>query len=144
MPDLSVAQKTLRVARIIHLALLFAAIAYVVIPVMVAPTVSQAPDPMFVLAFGLVALSALGAGLFIRARLMKPAAEKLAADPDDKAAAAQWQRGVVLSLVFCETVPIFGCLTRLIGAPWNVSAIFYAAGIFILLTWTPRLELSPS
>lgn len=140
----SIAQKTLRITRIIHLALLFAAVAYIAIPMMVAPAITQSPDTVFVLVLSIVALSAIGAGVFIRARLMKPAVEKLEANPEDKTAAAQWQRGVVLSLVFCETVAIFGCVTRLIGTPWNVSAIFYAVGIFILLAWRPRLELPPS
>lgn len=141
---MTIAQKTLRVVRIIHLAMLFAAFAYVAVPLMVAPVQAQPPDLVFVLALGVVAFSALGAAVFIRARLAKPASERLQVNPEDKAAAAQWQRGVILSFVFCESVAIFGCVMRLVGAPWNISGIFYAGGILVLLAWTPRLEVPPS
>jgi hypothetical protein len=49
---------------------------------------------------------------------------------------------VILSLVLSETTVLFGLALRFTGAPWNVCAVFYAAGIFLLLAWTPRLELA--
>jgi F0F1-type ATP synthase membrane subunit c/vacuolar-type H+-ATPase subunit K len=141
---MTIAQNSLRVARLIHLGLLFAAFAYLVLPLYVRPPDLKPPDFVFVLALGVVALSAMGAGIFIRARLVQPASERLRSNPEDAEAAKRWRTGVILSLVFCETVALFGFSLRFIGGSWNVCGVFYAVGIFFLLAWTPRLELPPT
>ena len=40
MPDLNIAQRSLRIARIIHVTFLFAALVYVVVPVKIVPAAS--------------------------------------------------------------------------------------------------------
>ena len=94
-----------------------------------------------VLAFGLVALTSLGISLFFRRRIVQPAAERLSNNPEDSLAARRWRSGVLVSLVFCESVVLFGLALRFTGAGWNVCGVFYAVGIFFLLLWTPKLGL---
>lgn len=141
---MTVAQKTLQAARLIHLALLFAAFAYLALPFVVGAPKTTVPPPAVVMAMGLVAVSTMGAAYFIRARLVQPAGEKLAGNPEDAGAASRWRTGVIISLAFCETVALFGFALRFIGGSWNVCGIFYAVGIFFLLAWRPKLELPPA
>lgn len=144
MPDLSIAQKTLRIMRVIHGALLLAAVAYILLPLLGIHGAMNPPDSVIPMAFGVAALPPLGVALFYRRRLVQPASERLRANPDDAPAAARWRQGVLLSLVCCESVALLGLALSFIGTSWNVCAIFYAVGIFFLLAWTPRLELPPA
>ncbi len=79
----------------------------------------------------------------MRSRLVQTASDVLRGNPDDRGAAARWRMGVILSLVFCETVVLLGLALRFMGESWNIRGAFYGVGIFFLLAWTPRLELSP-
>jgi len=141
MPARNVAQRTLQIMRVMHAALLLAAAAYVVLPI--AFTSGTMPQPGFMVpaAFALTALSTLGVAAFFRDRMIQPASEALRVNPDDVSAAARWRQGVLLSLVCCESVALFGLVLRFIGASRNISAVFYTVGIFFLLAWRPRLEL---
>lgn len=141
---MTLAQRNLQSARLIHFALLFAAVAYTAIPFLIHPPTVQPPTTILILAFGVVSFSALAAGFFIRSRLVEPAREALRSNPEDAGAAGRWRTGVILSLVFAETVLLFGFALRILDASWNVCGVFYGVGIFFLLAWTPRLELPPS
>lgn len=141
---MTIAQKNLQSARLVHIAFVFAAAIYVAIPFLIGPTHAQSATTPIILALGLVALSTGAAGLFLRGRMVKPAEEALRNNPEDGPAAARWRTGVVLSLTFAETVLLFGFALRMLGASWNICAIYYAVGIFFLLAWTPRLELPPA
>jgi hypothetical protein len=141
---MTAAQKSLQTARVIHIALLLAMFGYLALPLFALPVGTQ-KSPLFLApVWGIFALSALGAAMFFRNRLIQAASETLRNNPEDKSATAQWQRGVILSLVLCETVALLGFALRLTGAPWNICGIFYAVGIFFMLAWWPRLELPPN
>ena len=138
------AQKTLQAVRIIHLAFVGTAVAYIIVPLAYAPALKPAFPPVFPLALGILSLCVLGLAMFFRARRIQPASELLQNNPEDKAAISLWRGGVILSLVFCECVVLFGVTLKLLGMPWSVCGIFYAVGIFFMLAWWPRLELPPS
>jgi len=138
---MTIAQKQLQSARLIHIAFVIAAVIYAGIPFLINPANPRPVAPVIVFAFGLVALSTWAAGFFIRSRMVMPAAEALRNHPEDASAAARWRSGVVLSLTLCESVLLFGFALKMIGASWNVCVIFYVVGFFFLLAWTPRLEL---
>jgi len=144
MPDRSIAQKTLQIARIVHFALLFAAVAYIAMPLLVDPKFSHRPEAGFILAFGVAALPPVGVAAFYRIRVVQAATEALRQNADDTAAATRWRQGVIVSLVCCESIVLFGLALRFMGGSWSVCAIFYSVGIFLLLTWTPRLEPPPT
>jgi F0F1-type ATP synthase membrane subunit c/vacuolar-type H+-ATPase subunit K len=141
---MTLAERNLRSLRIIHIAFLFAAIAYLVVPFVATPKNQQPPPPAVVLGFAVLAFSMWAGAFLVRARLVQPASEVLRNNPEDAAAAGRWRMGVILSLVFCESVVLFGLALRFIGASWNVCGVFYGVGIFFLLAWIPRLELPPS
>ena len=141
---MTTAEKTLRAMRLVHFALLFATAAYLVLPLAVSRPMTRTPPLVVILAVGAVAFSGLAGAVLLRARLVQPSAEALRANSQDLAALQRWRTGVILSLVLCETAVLFGLALRFTGAPWSVCAVFYTAGIFPLLAWTPRLELISS
>jgi hypothetical protein len=138
------AQKSLQAVRIIHIGFLGAAVAYLFLALAYFSAVRQASPAVVPLAMGIVSLSALGVAMFYRSRMVQPASEQLRNNPEDKIAIGRWRGGVIVSLVFCESVVLFGFLLKLIGNSWSVCGIFYAVGIFFMLAWWPRLELPPS
>jgi hypothetical protein len=143
LASMSGAQKTLQAMRIIHFGFLGAAVAYLFLALAYSPPVRQTSLQVVPLAMGIVSLSALGVAMFFRSRMVQPASELLRNNPEDKITIARWRGGVILSLVFCESVVLFGVLLKFIGNSWSVCGIFYAVGIFFMLAWWPRLELPP-
>jgi len=143
MADRSIAQKALKIARVLHAALLLAAVAYIILPLLVVSRSIKPPDSLVPLALGVAMLPPLGVAAYYRARVVKPASQALRANPNDSAAAGRWRQGVLVSLVCCESIVLFGLALRLIGVPWNLCTIFYTLGIFLMLAWTPKLELPP-
>ncbi len=141
---MTLAQKNLQSLRIIHIAFLFAAVAYLAVPIMAPPHITEPPPAAFVIGISVVAFSTWAAGIFIRSRLVQPASEALRQNPEDAAAAGRWRTGVILSLIFSESIGLFGMTLRFMGGSWNLCGVFYAVGIFFLVLWTPRLELPPS
>src|SRR5690242_2486967 len=125
------AQKSVKTVRIIHIAFLGAAIAYLFLALVYSPPVGHSSPPRVVpLAMGIVSLSALGVAMFYRSRMVQPASEQLRNNPEDGIAIGRWRAGVILSLAFCESVVLLGLLLKLIGISWSVCGIFYAVGIF--------------
>jgi hypothetical protein len=140
---MTLAEKNLRSLRIIHIAFVFAAVAYAVVPL---PSRSglHAPLTIMLFAYCIVALALVVAGIFVRTRLVQPASFAIQNNPEDAAALRRWRMGVLLSFVFSESLVGFGMMLRLAGASGNIYGVFYAVGIFFLLAWRPRLELPPS
>lgn len=137
---MSLAQKSLQSARIIYAALLFAALAYIVVAAY-ASNLSTGHVPMAVVeGIGIAALSLLTVGVFFRLKFVRPGAERLRANPDDEAGARIWRTGTIVSLVFAESIVMIGLTVKLIGVSWNLSAIFYVAGILLMLAWWPKLD----
>ena len=138
---MTTAEKTLRAMRLVHFALLFAAAAYLVLPLVMSRPMMTRPPLVVILGMGVVAFSGLAGAALLRARLVEPSAEALSQNPEDLPAVRRWRAGVIVSLVLSETTVLFGLALRFSGAPWSVCAVFYAGGIFLLLAWTPRLDL---
>jgi F0F1-type ATP synthase membrane subunit c/vacuolar-type H+-ATPase subunit K len=140
---MSIAQKTLRSVRVIHAAFLLAALLYVWLPAMIVHASGKEAPTAMVLAVSMVALSSLGIAVFLRRRMVRPAADRLSKNPEDVQAAGRWRSSVVVSLAFCESLVLYGLALWFIGAGWNVYGVFYAMGIFLLLAWYPRMDLLP-
>ncbi len=135
------AQKSLQNAKILHIAFLFASIAYAVVAVYVGQAARQEAQMTVVAALGMAAISFLAIAVFFRAKFVQPGAEALRSDADDAVAASQWRTGTIVSLVFADTVAMFGLVARFIGTPWKFCGLFFVLGILLLLAWTPRLDL---
>jgi F0F1-type ATP synthase membrane subunit c/vacuolar-type H+-ATPase subunit K len=140
---MSAARVALRGAKLLHGVFLLSAILYVWVPTMIRHDASREVPRAVAFTLGLAALSNIGVAIFFRRRMVQPAAERLKRNSEDGGAAKLWRGGVIVSLVFCESIILFGLALRFLGANWSVCGIFYAVGIFLMLAWTPRLELLP-
>ena len=79
--------------------------------------------------------------LVLRSRLLAPCLEILRSNPDDAQALGRWRTGNIVSFVIAEAVALLGFALKFLGASWFVAAPFFATGIFLLLIWTPRIDL---
>ena len=140
---MTTAQKSLQQMRVLHLVFLGTGLAYLGLPLAYAPEVRQETPPVVPLAMGIVALGVLVVASFYRSRMVQPASEIVRNNPEDKIAIGRWRGGVLLTLVFCESVVLFGLTLKFLHVSWSVCGIFYAVGIFFMLAWRPRLELPP-
>ena len=97
---MTAAQKSLQSARIFHIALLVAAIAYIVLPLAIAFDLRQNLGSVLPLAMGFTCVAILGVAMYLRKRMISPAEEILRSNPEDKSMVLKWRNGVVISLVF--------------------------------------------
>ena len=66
-------------------------------------------------------------------------------DPANPKSLQQWQAAQIIGMAFAEAVVFYGVVVRMVlgGTLWQ-AAPFYAAGLFLLLLWTPRLPATPA
>jgi hypothetical protein len=91
-----------------------------------------------------LALYAAWVGFFFRRKLMRRSEEALAKDGSDPKALRQWQAAQVIGFASAEAIVIWGVVVRIIlgGTLWQ-AFLFYAAGLLLLLLWTPRMPTIP-
>jgi len=134
-------KKTLRVTRVLQVALLVMVVINFDASYRVAPTQNQI-SPILVYAITFFCLNDIGVAAFLRNRMIRPSEESLRSNPDDESALRKWRTGVIVSLVMASTIVLFGLVLKFMGATWNVASWFFIVGILLLLAWTPRLDLS--
>lgn len=88
---------------------------------------------------GLTLWTALG-GFRLRRRIIGRSKEALAKDASNPKALKQWEAGQMIGMASAEAIVLWGVVLRVVlaGALWQAS-LFYAAGLFLLLLWTPRM-----
>jgi F0F1-type ATP synthase membrane subunit c/vacuolar-type H+-ATPase subunit K len=92
-----------------------------------------------------LALCVALAGFRLRRRIIGRSEKALAKDASDPKALKQWEAGQLIGLAFAENIALWGVLLRVVlaGALWEAS-LFYAAGLFLLLLWTPQMPTTPA
>jgi hypothetical protein len=135
-------KKTLRAARVLHVALLVMVVVDFDVSYRFAPIQNQI-SPIMVYAITFVCLNDIGVAVFLRSRMIGPSEESLRSNPSDESALKKWRTGVFVSLVMASTIVLFGLVLKFMSATWNVAGWFFIAGILLLLIWTPRLDVSP-
>jgi hypothetical protein len=90
-----------------------------------------------------LALYAALVGFFFRRKLLRRSEEALAKDASNPKALNQWQAGHLMGFASAEAIVLWGVVVRMVlgGALWQAS-LFYAAGLFLLLLWTPRMPIT--
>ncbi len=129
--------QTVRMAQIVHSALLGAIVLYVGITVVFAPPVKPVAAPV-IGALAAVAISGAMMALILRSRLVGPAEEVLRNHPEDDSALGQWRAGQIVSLALAEAVVLYGLVLKFLGAEWRVAGTFFAAGALLMVIFTPR------
>lgn len=88
---------------------------------------------------GLALWAAFG-GVQIRGRAMRRSEALLARDSSNPKALKQWQAGQIIGMAFAEAIVFYGVVVRMVldGTLLEASP-FYAAGLLLLLLWTPQM-----
>jgi hypothetical protein len=133
-------QMTLRDLRIIHGVMLVSVPLYMLVIFQVHPREGHL-SPAMPGAFAVLSVTEIAVALFLRARLLAPCMEILRSNPDDPQALGRWRTGNLVSFTLAESVALLGFALKFLGASWFVAGPFFAAAIFLLLIWTPRIDL---
>ena len=134
------AQMALRDLRIIHGVMLVSVLLYILVIFQIHPREGQI-SPAMPGAFAILCATEIALALVLRSRLLTPCMEILRSNPDDAQALGRWRAGNIISFIIAETVALFGFALKFLGASWFVAGLFFATGIFLLLIWTPQLDL---
>ena len=133
----------LRFARILHLILVIVPFLYILVLLELRP-LERPVTPILIYAVAFECFAVIGVGFFLRARKVTVPAERLRTSPEDTAALSAWRSGQIISFTLAESVTLFGFVLKLLGSTWSVAGIFFAVGIFLLLLWTPKLDVTGS
>ena len=129
---------TLRVLRVIHLALMVSMLLYVFIMRMMPANPSEMLNPRFIWALYATAAVTLAAGQWMRSKQLRIAFETLRTKPDDTASLARWRVGVIISDVLAEATVLYGFVIHLLGGTATEVAPLFIAGVTAMLIWWPK------
>jgi len=101
-----------------------------------------APNMMVFYALTFAAITTVGAMLVIRKTMVAPAEAVLRLQPDDAASTIRWRTGCIVTYALSEAVALFGLMLRITGFALSQVAVFYIAGILLLLFFSPRSRIS--
>jgi hypothetical protein len=128
-----------RAVRILHFAFVVTWFLFVLVVLLVKPPVEPV-HPLLPYIFALAALGSVSLGFVLRkARIDRPL-EVLRNAPDDPQALIEWRSANLTLFVIAETVTLMGLVLKFLGAPWAVAGVFFFAGLFLTLLWTPRMD----
>ena len=133
-------QMTLRNVRIIHGVILVSVLLYMLVIFQVHPREGHL-SPAMPGVFAVFCATEIAVALVLRARLLTPYTETLRSNPDDAQALGRWRAGNLVSITLAQSVAVFGFVLKFLGANWFVAGPFFATAIFLLLIWTPRIDL---
>lgn len=105
---------------------------------------TSAPARSFVTGMTILAIVMIVVALSVRGRMVSPAKEKLEVEAGDVSALNRWRTGSLISLVFVESVALYGFVLRVMGGTRSQVLPFYLVAILIMLLWTPRLDVASS
>ena len=128
---------TLRSLRVIQMAFLVAVVIYIAIAEKVGPREPKDVKQIQVLLM-VMAASLVGGILFFRQRLIPPAEEVLRTQPEDANALRRWRTANLITLTLAEAVVLYGLALRFLGGTLLQAAPFYAAGVLLMVVFTPR------
>jgi hypothetical protein len=93
---------------------------------------------LYPLALGAVAVTAVFVCIHLRKQFLHEPAAILESQPENQALLNRWRTGNILSFTFAESTMLFGVLLKFLGERWRIVAIFFLAGLALILLWTPR------
>jgi low temperature requirement protein LtrA len=130
-------ESSLKLLRIVHLALLATIVFYAVIAELAHPAPRATTKAFFYIITG-VALFAIEGIFFFRRRKLKPSEKVLSVTPDDVAALKTWRTAYIVIYALCESVALYGVVLRFVKFSLPQVAAFYIAGFVLLLYFSPR------
>ncbi len=77
-------------------------------------------------------------GIFLRKRLVDPAAEVLRGNPSDMAALRRWTSGQLLGYFIAEVAVLIGFAVRVLGSGRPRALVIYGAAVVFMSLWSPQ------
>jgi hypothetical protein len=134
----------IKVLRTVHAVLIMSIILYAFVAEKVMQRSTSAPARSLVTGMTILAIIMIVVALSVRRRMVSPAKEKLEVEAGDVSALNRWRTGSLISLVFVESVALYGFVLRVMGGTRSQALPFYLVAILIMLLWTPRLDVASS
>jgi len=131
-----VMESTVRILRLIQIAMIVSIILYVFIGERVAPV--HAPNAALFYAMSLVSITTIGIILVVRRTLVLQSEETLRARPTDSLALNRWRSGFIVTYALAEAQAVLGLVLRLLGFSLSQVAPFYVAGFILIIFFSPR------
>lgn len=138
LPIANTAQGTLKNLRLVHGALLLAAVLYAVLMWVVPASTGDKPERLLVTMLGGFSIVIIASGFVVRRKMIQPALEALRTKPEDIGSLGHWRSGAILSATLAEAVVLFGVVVHFLGGSTIQSAGFWVAGAVVLLVWWPQ------
>jgi low temperature requirement protein LtrA len=130
-------ESSLKLLRIVHLALLASIVFYAVLAELAHPAPGATTKTFLYVITG-VALFAIEGIFFYRRRKLKPSEKVLSVTPDDVAALKTWRTAYIIIYALCQSVALYGVVLRSVKFSFPQVAAFYIAGFVLLLYFSPR------
>ena len=130
-------ESSLRLTRTVRIFLLISLVAYAFLGEWL-PHTAKAGNTLVLNSVSVLSLAIIVVMMVARRLTITPAAQILAADPENRAALTRWQKGQMLTLVLCEAVGLYGLVLRFLGFGFRQVAPFYFVAIALMLYFSPR------
>jgi hypothetical protein len=98
----------------------------------------QAVPIVFPVVMAILAVSIASVGLMLRKQFLHSSAAALALNPEDPKLLQRWRVGNLISFCFAEATMLLGVVLKFMGEQWKIVLPFFAAGLLLLVLWTPR------
>ena len=134
------ADAALRPLRAIHLALLASMLLYVYLGEKLFSRQPNSTDRTFVTAVAVISAAMIGIAFIVRAKMIRPALDRLQSVPDDANSLRRLRSGSIVSYILAESVVMFGLILRALSGTLHQSLPFYIAGPVLMVLWWPRRD----
>lgn len=129
-------EPTLRTLRLIWGAFLCSIFVYILIGERVPH--SSPPAIMVLGAIAFLCVANVGGIFFFRRMMVDKAAAILGSHPDEPSALARWRAGSIITLALCESVALFGFVSRMLGFSFSQVAMYYLSALILMIFLLPR------
>lgn len=130
----------LKLARMVHAAMLIALILYVFLGEWV-PHPPRTPSSVLFYVVTVLAIAMIGVMFVMRRANVVPAEQTLSAEPGNSAALQRWRLGQMVTLALCESLGLYGLVLRFLGFTLSQVLPFYVVSLVLLLYFRPRLPV---
>jgi hypothetical protein len=134
--------RTLRLLRVVRLALLGSILLYAAVGE-IAGRGRGTANPALSYIFSTMGVAIAGMIFVVRRTLVLRSAESLATHPDDVLSLNHWRTGYLATYTLCEVLAVFGIVLRLMGFNFQQSLPFYVGGLVLLFFFGPKEPVPP-
>jgi hypothetical protein len=127
---------SLRIVRLLQIAMLLAIALYVVVGELVAHRAT--PNLTLFYALSFLSVSTVGAILVVRRTLVAQSEQQLIKNPADAIALGRWRTGYIVTYALCEALALVGLVLRLVGFGMTQVWPYYLGGFALLAMFVAR------